>query len=121
MDERDERDKNPIRKVKNIIIKVRNKNNSMDCKSNYHSKNEKNINLEQREYNKEENIINLNNKNLYQLISKSGYLFSFYHEKDKSKKNVNIKNNYLQKTRETKEILHDCMNQIQKKLSSHDK
>ena len=116
----DERDINPIRKVKNIIIKVRNKNNSMDCKTSYHSNNEKNINLEQRENNKEENKINLNDKNSYQLISKSGFLFSFYHEKDKLKKNENIKNNFLHKARETKEILHDCMNQIQKKLSSHD-
>ena len=47
----DERDINPIRKIKNIIIKVRNKNNFMDCKTIYHSNNEKKINLEQRENN----------------------------------------------------------------------
>ena len=118
----DEQNDNPIRKVKNIIIKVRNKNKnmSMDCKNTYNSNNEKKYKKEQDILN-EENKNNINNKNEYKIRSKSGYLFSFNMGKDKIRQNENIKNTFYHKERETKEILYDCMSQIQKKLNSSEK
>ena len=119
----DEQNNNPIRKVKNIIIKVRNKNKnmSMDCKNTYNSNKDKKFNIEQDIHNDEENKNNSNNKNEYKIRSKSGYLFSFNRGKDKIKVNANLKNTFYHRERETKEILYDCMNQIQKKLNSSDK
>ena len=97
-----EQDPNPVRKVKNIIIKVRNKNNSID------SNNEKNSN---NKYNYDSNDNNSNNI----------YEYNFYknieNDKDNSKNNC-TKN---KKEREAKEILFDCMNQVHKKLNSFDK
>ena len=121
----DEKDDNPIRKVKNIIIKVRNKNNSVDCKLCHLSKIEKNDKLDQKN-NKEENNKNINNisindPNTYKLISKSGFLYSTFNDKDKTKTNESIRSSFYQKAREAKEILYDCMNQIQKKLNSNEK
>jgi len=112
----DEKENNPIRKVKNIIIKVRNKNITMDC-NNCHTNNEKDSKIE---INKKENN-KLNAKNDYKIMSKSGYLLSFCPEKDKTKPDENIRNNFYHKERETKEILYDCMTQIQKKLNSSEK
>ena len=104
----DEKDSNPIRKVKNIIIKVKYRNMTMECKNSYYSNKEK-----ENEINKKEN-----ENNNYKKMSKSGYLFSHYNEKNKKKINENVINNLYYKERETKEILYDCMNQIQKKLNS---
>ena len=121
----DEKDDNPIRKVKNIIKKVRNKNNSVDCKLSHLSKNEKNDKLDQKnnkeENNKNINSISINDPNTYKLISKSGFLYSTFNDKDKTKTNENIRSSFCQKAREAKEILFDCMNQIQKKLNSNEK
>ena len=109
----DEKEANPIRKVKNIIIKVRNKNISSDFRNSYLTNKEKENNyLNTKEIIKEENYKKRNDCNL---INKSGFLF----EKAKSKENIKI--NLYKKERETKEILYDCMNQIQKKLSLSEK
>ena len=93
----------------------------MDCKNTYNSNKDKKFNIEQDIHNDEENKNNSNNKNEYKIRSKSGHLFSFYRGKDKIKVNANLKNTFYHRERETKEILYDCKNQIQKKLNSSDK